>query len=390
MTIDDIVAVEGERIPSAAESRKEFRVAFIYAVTPGTWSASDDQDRGEVAAVNRLQSEWEKRFSILTGGAAIMRTAFVIPETLESNPGINMPGFMPAAMPSVENGIGWLVGRQQPDGSWQDQAGTGQRDTAAAVISLREFPGGRIAAAAGQAWLGDAAPANSDFLARKLLGLSRASMAELAARQNADGGWGSASGYGSNPLDTALLLQALAAVGSDGLAATIDYLHATQRADGGWSPGTGAGTIQTTAQVLLALGACRDSYPLEPAIADGIAWLSVRQYADGGFGDGMSSVSDTALALRALAAIDAPLSHIDLAVGFLLAAQSDTGSWNGSVFQTALALAALQSRRVAADLSVDAERDPAFPRRWSPAIRPPSTSSRRSATTAGSRCRRSR
>ena len=38
VTIDDIVAVEGERVPSAKDSRKQFKTAFIFVTAPGTFA----------------------------------------------------------------------------------------------------------------------------------------------------------------------------------------------------------------------------------------------------------------------------------------------------------------------------------------------------------------
>lgn len=357
VTIDDIISVEGERIPGAADSRKEFRVAFIYAVAPGTWAASEPEDRGEVAAINRLQGEWEKRFSILTDGAARMRTAFVVPEAVESNPEVAAPTFNPAQTQSVNRGVVWLVGRQGQDGSWQDLYGNSRRDTATAVMALKTFPEGAASAAAGQLWLAAVTPENNDFLARKLLSLNSANIAELVALQNSDGGWGSSPGYGSNPADTALVLQALTVHDyiDNGVAlAAVNYLHSAQMPDGGWNSGSGGSQAQPTAQALLALNRLRGSCPVETVIADGLAWLIARQNGDGGFGNSPSTVIDTAVALQALKATGAPPAAANSAVNHLLNRQADSGSWNGSVFQTAQAIEALYAGQLAADLVVEA------------------------------------
>lgn len=356
VTIDDIVAVEGERIPGAADSCKEFRVAFIYAVAPGTWAAIDPRSGGEVTAINRLRNEWEKRFSILTDGTALMRTTIEYPGTIEGNPGVPAPAYTPARVQSVNNGVAWLVSRQSEAGSWQDQPGTSRRDTAAAVLALKAFPAGSASVANGQLWLAAMTPENNDFLARKLLSLESASPAELLAGQNRDGGWGSSPGYGSNPADTALVLRTLAArqaVDQNVALAAVNYLHTAQLPDGGWNSGSGGSQVQPAAQVLLALNNLRGSYPLEPVIADGLAWLMARQNADGGFGNSPSTVIDTAVALQALKATGVSASVASGAVDYLLSRQADTGSWNGSVFQTAQAVEALYAAQVAADLVVE-------------------------------------
>lgn len=358
VTIDDIIAVEGARVPAAADSRKEFRMAFIYAVTPGSWRADDPRDRGDLAAINRLQAEWAKRFSILTGSLAMMRTSLAVTAAAEANPDTAAPETVPAAAPSVDAGIAWLISRQHADGFWRDLGGTEPRDTAAAVAALKLFPSGMDSAARGEDWLKAVIPANCDFLARKLLGIDAADPAEMAAMQNADGGWGSAPGFRSNPVDTALALQAQTVRGNvDGAVCTaaINFMHAGQHPDGGWGNGPGDSRVQPTAEVLLALNPHRRSYPLEPSMADGLAWLLARQNADGGFGNNPSTVSDTAVALRAIKATGASGTAADRAAAYLLSRQADDGSWNGSAFQTAQAIAALHAGQVAVDLAIEPE-----------------------------------
>lgn len=358
VTIDDIIAVEGERIPAATDSRKEFRLAFIYAVTPDSWRADDARDRSALAALTRLQAEWEKRFSILTNGTAMMHTALAITEPVEANPVPINPDIVPAVAPSVDDGIAWLVSRQNEDGSWCDLGGTEQRDTAMSVAALKLFPPGINSAASGEGWLKTVIPANSDFLARMLLGSDEADPVGMAAWQNADGGWGSAPGFRSNPVDTALALQAQTVHGhidSAVRADAINFMHACQHADGGWGNGPGGSMVQPTAEALLALNPHRRDYPLEPSMADGLAWLLARQNADGGFGNSPSTISDTAVALRAIKAAGASGTAADRAVAYLLSRQADNGSWNGSAFQTALAVAALHAGLVAVDLAVEAE-----------------------------------
>lgn len=356
VTIDDIIAIEGERVPAATDSRKDFRMAFIYAVIPGSWSADVARDRIDLAALNRLQAEWEKRFSILTDGTAMMRTALAIKEPVAANPVTIDPEVVPAVAPSVDDGIVWLVSRQNADGSWRDLVGTEQRDTAISVAALKLFPAGTDSVARGQDWLSTVTPVNHDFLARKLLGFDDADPVGIAALQNDDGGWGSASGFRSNPVDTAMALQVLTVHGNiDSVVCTdaINSLHAGQNPDGGWGNGCGGSMVQPTAEALLSLNPHRSNYSLEPSMADGLAWLLARQNADGGFGNSPSTISDTAVALRAIKATGASGTAADRAVAYLLSSQADNGSWSGSAFQTGLAVAALHAGQVAADLAVE-------------------------------------
>jgi len=59
--IDDVIAVNGARSPSSADSSKVFRQAFIYIV-----SAGRTVDNGQVAKLDRIRSQWEAFFSQAT------------------------------------------------------------------------------------------------------------------------------------------------------------------------------------------------------------------------------------------------------------------------------------------------------------------------------------
>ncbi|MCF6180042.1 MAG: hypothetical protein L3J63_11740, partial [Geopsychrobacter sp.] len=59
VSIDQIIAAEGARVPAAADAQKEFRVGFIHLVTPGTMTQAN------VLRVENVRKEWGKRFSIL-------------------------------------------------------------------------------------------------------------------------------------------------------------------------------------------------------------------------------------------------------------------------------------------------------------------------------------
>lgn len=150
------------------------------------------------------------------------------------------------------------------------------------------------------------------------------------------------------------------------------YLLAQQRADGAIAGPNDIATVQqASAEALRALaadGAVRESglnflssVSPEAQPTEYLArYLSVlnttgaahdalrrRQNTDGGFGAAASlpsSVLDTAYALQALAHIENSSSQdAGRAVSYLLAQQSDNGSWQDSIFTTATAMLALQS-----------------------------------------------
>jgi PKD repeat protein len=62
VTIDDIIAAEGNRIPDAASSQRSFRTAFILITRPNTFTSS------ELPGIESLRNAWSGRFAQLTGG----------------------------------------------------------------------------------------------------------------------------------------------------------------------------------------------------------------------------------------------------------------------------------------------------------------------------------
>jgi hypothetical protein len=62
VTIDDIIAAEGERLPDVTSSQKTFKAAFILITTPNTFTGN------ELPGIENIRSGWAGRFAQLTGG----------------------------------------------------------------------------------------------------------------------------------------------------------------------------------------------------------------------------------------------------------------------------------------------------------------------------------
>jgi hypothetical protein len=357
VSIDQVVAAMGERFPSA-DPEKTFRMAFILLVNPDTWSEADPVSQNKLRKISNLQDAWEKRFSVLTGGSALVQTTLVNKDVPEVNPGLPSNPLGPHVDPHVNEGVNWLLAHQLSDGYWQDQTGSAQRDTAAAVAALKRFAVSSASAANGQLWLSNTTAENNDFLARKLLQFDSANLSDFEQAQNIDGGWGSAPGYQSNPVDSALVLRAMTANGSGNssvIDAAIAYLQSTQAADGGWNNGNGLSMVQPTASVLLALDAYRNNsnHALQSTLNEGLFWLTGKQNLDGGFGNSLSTVYDSSMALMALKTVGATQLIIDNAVNYLLSHQGRTGSWDNSVFMTSMAVQALYKGMIQTDLQIE-------------------------------------
>jgi hypothetical protein len=61
--IDDVIAIHGQRVPSAAGSPRVHRQAFVYVV-----SAGRPVDSGQVAKLDRIRRQWEDFFLQATEG----------------------------------------------------------------------------------------------------------------------------------------------------------------------------------------------------------------------------------------------------------------------------------------------------------------------------------
>jgi len=339
MVVEGVISAEGVRQPDQVVSQKEFRIAFVFLTAPGTEATATD-----LAIVDRIRQNFVEFFFAQTRGVALADT------TLAEAPA---PPTVPA--PDLDRALAWLLSAQATDGSWSDTAATTPRDTAAALVALAEA--GQIGAPyqTGRLWLQGNLPGNVDFLARRLLALATGPLgsgqqaalaASLEALRNPDGGFGPAKGYASDPLDTALALRALRALGRPAgasIGAALTTLAAQRDPAGGWPmvPGGEVSTV-VTAEVLLALLAEKEIPAAQSLVPGALAALEGRRNPDGGFGESPSTPYATALAFTALAGAGAPDSALDPALAWLQGHQRDDGSWGGSRYETALVIEVLR------------------------------------------------
>ncbi|MBI4697777.1 MAG: hypothetical protein HY758_02375, partial [Nitrospirae bacterium] len=111
ISIDDIIAVEGERAPAPSASQKTFKSAFILITSPGTFTGY------EIYGLEAVRSAWVTRFSILTDGKGLMQVASSLKENIPANPGIIPPSLDPRTLPpEINDGVAWLMTNQAADG----------------------------------------------------------------------------------------------------------------------------------------------------------------------------------------------------------------------------------------------------------------------------------
>jgi hypothetical protein len=61
--VDDVIAIEGPRVPAAADSPRIHRQAFIYIITNGRTA-----DAAQVAKLDKIRTQWEAFFGQATEG----------------------------------------------------------------------------------------------------------------------------------------------------------------------------------------------------------------------------------------------------------------------------------------------------------------------------------
>ncbi len=345
VSVQDVIAAEGPRSPAAAEAQKTFKAAFLLLAQP-----DEEVDPAYLVGLDRLRREFATRFSILTGGQGRLE---IYPEGRPAETGSPTAGTStgePLGQADPTLALQWLRARQEADGSWLDKPGTDLRDTQVVFNVLSTLDEGFSGGPAALAWLGDYASRSTDDLARRILALVgsgiplQSAVAELESRQNTDGGWGPARGFAADALDTALVIQALSAAGgSSTIGAAVAFLRNAEQSQGGWSSIAGGPSRSTvTTEVTRALMAA--GLGADPAVDRAVTWLASKQNPDGGFGDSPSSVHDTANVLNALLALDAVAAvDRDAAEAYLVGRQQVNGSWDGSVYATALAVRTLRS-----------------------------------------------
>ncbi len=284
VTIDDIIAAEGARVPAAADAQKQFRFGFVLLTGP-----NEQVTDAQIVALNNIRKAFMTRFAILTGGRAV---AHIYPEAkpvaTTGTPTTVSGGAPRIDAANLDDAVIWLRGQQQFDGFWGDKASTRGRDTAVALDVLSRLDAGFSNAGPAADWLAAQPDPNTDYLARDaLVTFNRGADATalrnaLLARQNADGGWGISSGYASDPLDTALAMQALGTFPAGyrtALDGAVAYLAAAQNADGGWSGATG-GPSRTNVTALAVRALKVSGSSAAGAIDTALTWLaSTNQWA---------------------------------------------------------------------------------------------------------------
>lgn len=322
LTVNQIIQVEGPRLPAAMRRPRTFKVAWVHLY-------SDDEP--SIVEVDQLQ-----QMSLFTAAQFQQNTL-----------GLGHLDFRPAVilgeLPEVDTdlALSYLQARQI-DGLWRDRPETQVRDSVEVATALH-LHGVDMTQVLDE--LEQWQDRSLDDSARIAACLGRFGrdvsdrINSILDQQADDGGFALRPGYASNALDTALAMEALVADGSvahsQAITEAVAFLLAARRANGLW--GQADGTVFETAMVLHALLRQQDvaSVELDDAVAMAVAWLQAHQAGHGGFGVGHTDLVATCMVQRALLhmnqADDEAWTHIQLL-------QNQNGSWQHRVYATALVL----------------------------------------------------
>jgi hypothetical protein len=281
-----------------------------------------------------------------------LRSAFVVL--------LLIPGARAAAAPedAAASAAAWLEAQQNADGSWGTTPALRGLATSEAVIALRAHGLRRAAYFRGVAWLENHAASSNDYRARRVVALlphgddvseDQQFLVDHHSLANAYGeGWGLSGVYSGSALDTALALQAFAALGVpaavqqdvvDGVTLLVNLQ--SLGSDDGW-PATlganGAGDPVVSAVVLRAFAALVGYVTGQEASGDlAETWL---------LGAVTTADSPLAQAQAALAVLrwSPGTTSADTWLTSLEGLQEGSGSWQNDPYVTAVALQALAAR----------------------------------------------
>lgn len=339
VSIGQIIAAEGPRVPDAAQAPKDFRAALILIKRPG-----ETVPAATLAALEGVRVRLQQYFNQATDGRASLRLYNEPANNLPQSPPVLVGSSAAPTPPGIAAAVDWLRQHQLPDGHWQDRAATAVRDTTAAVQLLAQVDGDWPGLARARDWLSAQTPANRDQQGWQLVASAQAASGPLLAAQSAAGGWSLAAGLEDSILDTAHVADALARRDGDTAAVRLALarLGDQQNVDGSFAlAARGRGRMLPTLRAARALGA--STLPAHQTIREAAAqWLADRRRADGSFGDagtpfGDSALADTIELYGLVGQLPLPATASGSARDFVIAAQRSAGDWQGSIYLTASA-----------------------------------------------------
>jgi PKD repeat protein/prenyltransferase beta subunit len=178
----------------------------------------------------------------------------------------------------------------------------------------------------------------------------RNSLEIILTNQNSDGGWGYDIDYQSNEYHSAFALSAInvARISDPGvIAKTIKYISARQNDNGSFSLVDNNESIYLTSLIVLSLKPYQSA---SSAIDQATQWIMTQQNSDGGFGKPGSSFFESTYACRVLYDSNASNTDYRNALNYIIQHQQPNGSFNNNIYDTAIAIQALQQATIEVNL----------------------------------------
>lgn len=329
--IEQLVAAEGERVPSSANAQRHFTAALVFL-------ARTDQsiDPQQLAQLQRFAGRFESYFQSITEGRASIR--FHREGLLGARPGSPAPLIgspIRRQDDPVAAGLAWLKSQQRANGSFADRPTTSIRDTASAFATIWLVDPAWAGAEAARQFLVSQSPRNEDERLRlsataPASGFGSAALAVLPT-------WVS-SGFDAL-LAGALGFESALIEGAE-REALAEQLLQLQAEDGSFaSVRGGPSRLRAT---LFGARALFAHWPQGSAATEAVRqWLMNLLLTQPLQGAQAASVSEIAEALEAAAQLRFPESLKLRLQQALEARQGELGDWEGSVHSTAAATLAI-------------------------------------------------
>ncbi len=344
VTIAQIIASEGARVPAAADAPKSFNAGLVLLKRPGEALAPRT-----LADLERLRVQFQQRFAAMTGGRATIRMGS-LPRTTATTglPEIVIPSALSGVEAQTATALAWLRAQQRPDGRFEDEAGTAIRDTAYALLALRQLAPNDPAVARAQDFLRAASPMTLEEHAWRAVGLptDRAiDLGAIAQLQPVAGRYALARGLESTPIDSQVAVEVLGredprptswqqyVSGFDDWAAADGSIGAHAR---------GAGLVGPTTLAIANLALVDPAGSRSLAVRNAArTWLLGRQSVGGAFGSRSDSLQESLEVFVRQAAVALPPTPYGRLRNWVRSRQGTAGDFAGSVYATSLALLGL-------------------------------------------------
>jgi subtilase family serine protease/flagellar hook assembly protein FlgD len=354
VTIEQVVAANGARVPTAANAQKDFNAALILLKRPG-----ESVPAGRLLELERFRLRFQQQLAEMTDGRAAIHiftqprgSAVALPTILQGSGATASPG-------GVSTAVLWLEAHQDVDGHWQDRPATAMRETVATVRALEELDPGYAGLARARAWIAEHSVSNNDQRSWKLVGADQDSEAtDLLAAQDPPGGFAIERGWVADNVDTGAVALAFADRGRDAqvVDAAAQFLGSRQNADGSLGvSATGAGRMRPTLQAA-SLWSRRTDNGYQQRLASASQWISAQAIQQ-------TALADEVDTYALLGRLQLSSTAGNSTRTFVRNHQQVDGDWGGSIYLTATAaLAYARDQRPNLALSAAPTVTPVQPR----------------------------